>query len=387
MITAGYDGGELLRVLDFGVARLLPETGAEKLTRTGQVLGTLNYMAPEQASGERVDARADVYAAGACLWAMLAGRSPIPGKNAAEVMARVLRGDHEPLGTLRPELGELAELVERAMATDPDDRFASAARMRAALAALAPDELVVRRIEAPAPTLAKTAVRARDTASAETAEETPDRRRRWLLLGLLALLAAGAAALLVIALDGAERTAVRAPAPTPVPVAPAVVETADAAMNTADAAMNTADAVVNGAEATANTVDVERNPAPDDPPSAPDGERARAPSGPTCDGVFGTYRGADTRHNEHVIDLWEQEINPVRSMLTTRCLGESRPGRFDMTLTLNEASRITRVRFDNNSTLSRRQRRCFRRVLVGRSDPNLIGPDDLRFYGIEIRCY
>jgi len=121
-ITTGYDGGEVLKVLDFGVARLVEQDGAPPLTVTGQVLGTLNYMAPEQAAGTRVDGRADVYAVGTVLWAALVGKPPFAGRNRGTLLKRILAGEYERLSTLRPELGALAAVVDRAMSLRPDER-------------------------------------------------------------------------------------------------------------------------------------------------------------------------------------------------------------------------------------------------------------------------
>jgi len=83
------EGPPTVKLLDFGVAKL----GEEDMTRTGVVLGTPAYMAPEQASGSaRVDVRADVYGVGAVLYRMLAGRMPYDGDDAAHVLSLLLAG-------------------------------------------------------------------------------------------------------------------------------------------------------------------------------------------------------------------------------------------------------------------------------------------------------
>lgn len=121
-----------VKVTDFGISRL--ESGS--VTQTGSVLGTPSYMSPEQARGEPVDARTDLFSAGAVLYEMLSGVRPFPGQNIAETMQRVL---NEKPADLRPSLGGawagLAPVVERALAKRPEVRFPTAGIMAEALRA------------------------------------------------------------------------------------------------------------------------------------------------------------------------------------------------------------------------------------------------------------
>ncbi len=120
-------------VADFGIALALEQAGGERITRTGLALGTPQYMAPEQASGERaLDARVDVFALGAVLHEMLAGDSPFA---AATRQAVVLRVMHEPPAALAMVPPFVAAAVGRALAKRPADRFPSAAAFAAVLAA------------------------------------------------------------------------------------------------------------------------------------------------------------------------------------------------------------------------------------------------------------
>jgi serine/threonine-protein kinase len=123
-------------VADFGIALAVEQAGGERMTRTGFSLGTPQYMAPEQASGQRgIDARADVYALGAVLYEMLAGEPPITGPTAQAILARVLTERPRPLATLRDTVTPHVDAaVTRALAKLPADRFPSTAAFAAALA-------------------------------------------------------------------------------------------------------------------------------------------------------------------------------------------------------------------------------------------------------------
>jgi eukaryotic-like serine/threonine-protein kinase len=113
-----------VKVLDFGIARGVVEAAAP---HHDIVCGTPLYMAPEQALGLDVDQRADVYAASAMLFEMLAGRTPYEGAEPSEVLARVLAGSRPTLADLKPDLpAELVAVVEAGLKTDPRERIASA---------------------------------------------------------------------------------------------------------------------------------------------------------------------------------------------------------------------------------------------------------------------
>ncbi len=125
--------GEVLKILDFGLARAID---APSLTKTGEILGTPAYMAPEQARGQRVDARTDIYGAGGCLYAALAGRAPIDGEPPLRQVVRAMAGAATPLLDVAPGVpAELAAVVATAMSPDAAARFGSAGVMRDALEA------------------------------------------------------------------------------------------------------------------------------------------------------------------------------------------------------------------------------------------------------------
>jgi serine/threonine-protein kinase len=131
------DGG-LLKIVDFGVAAAA-KSGDTQLTKTGYVIGSPKYMAPEQILGKKVDERADVYSLGVILYEMLAGAPPYSRGDHMSVMYQHVQGKAAPLIEVNPKvLPELAEIVGRAMAVDKSKRFASMEEFKNALAAVLP---------------------------------------------------------------------------------------------------------------------------------------------------------------------------------------------------------------------------------------------------------
>jgi tRNA A-37 threonylcarbamoyl transferase component Bud32 len=127
-------GGHAL-VADFGIALAIEHAGGERLTRTGLTLGTPQYMAPEQAAGERaLDARVDVYSLAATLYEMLAGEPPFAAESRQAVVQRMLNDPPAPLTARRPDVSAaLDAAVQRALAKRPNERFATASAFAAAL--------------------------------------------------------------------------------------------------------------------------------------------------------------------------------------------------------------------------------------------------------------
>jgi Tol biopolymer transport system component len=137
-----------VKLLDFGLAKLhaashgvdpgqIP-TEVGELTRTGQVMGTLLYMSPEQVEGREADARSDIFALGAMLYEMATGTRPFGGASRASVMAAVLQSEPVPVTTRVPGLpAQLDRLVRGCLEKDPDERWQSAADVGKQLQALA----------------------------------------------------------------------------------------------------------------------------------------------------------------------------------------------------------------------------------------------------------
>ena len=116
-------------VMDFGISRRIdaaPPTGAG-LTRVGEVVGTPEYMSPEQASGDAVDGRSDLYSLGLVAWFALTGRTAVTGENTQKVLVKQLTETLPPLATVRPDLpAALTTAVDRCVAKEPTARFADA---------------------------------------------------------------------------------------------------------------------------------------------------------------------------------------------------------------------------------------------------------------------
>jgi len=138
MISEKAGLGQQVRILDFGLARLLETSTAAKLT-TGIVVGTPNYMAPEQCKGSDIDARTDVYACGVVLFEMLTGRKPFVADDPIAVVRKHLLEAPPTLASVEPRIdfGELEAVVAKALAKAPADRYESAVAMSKAVEAAA----------------------------------------------------------------------------------------------------------------------------------------------------------------------------------------------------------------------------------------------------------
>jgi len=109
------------KIMDFGLAKL---KGAEKLTQTRSTLGTLSYMSPEQAKGEEVDRRSDIFSLGVVLYEMLAGRLPFAGEYQAAVIYAIINEAQQPVARYNSHVSaELERIVDKAMAKDREERY------------------------------------------------------------------------------------------------------------------------------------------------------------------------------------------------------------------------------------------------------------------------
>jgi protein kinase-like protein len=193
VLLGGEEGAEHAYITDFGVARNVATQSG--LTQTGRFVGTLDYVAPEQISGEAVDARADVYALGCLLFKLLTGEVPFPREGEAARLYAHLNEPPPAPSLYAPEVPmALDDVAIRAMSKQPDGRYPSAGDLgRAAEAAL--------RGEAPTVPERTVATGAAATRTAETVTLPGPRRRR---LAIAAAAAVAAIAIAAIALGGGD---------------------------------------------------------------------------------------------------------------------------------------------------------------------------------------
>ncbi len=120
-----------VKVLDFGIAKIDMGETATQLTAAGATLGTAAYMSPEQAGGESVDARSDLWSLGVVTYEMLTGRQPFQSTNVLGVIRAVMTATPAPVATLRPDIApELREIVDRSLVRDREQRTITAAAVR-----------------------------------------------------------------------------------------------------------------------------------------------------------------------------------------------------------------------------------------------------------------
>ncbi|NNE74984.1 MAG: serine/threonine protein kinase [Acidimicrobiales bacterium] len=204
-------------VADFGIAKA--STSAD-LTDTGALLGTARYVSPEQVRGEELDGRSDVYALSVVLYEALCGRPPFHGNNDLATALARLQGPPVPPRQLAPSLSpELAAVIERGLAVDPDDRFQSAGGLRIALerARAAPHRRAV-----PTPSKSDSSAPPSSHAAADSAADSyfnrsagteppltfAESERTWLvptMVLLFVVVALGVAALLLGVTDAGQR--------------------------------------------------------------------------------------------------------------------------------------------------------------------------------------
>ncbi|GCE14417.1 protein kinase domain-containing protein [Tengunoibacter tsumagoiensis] len=125
------DGGAWVKLTDFGIVRVAEDAG---LTNSGIVLGTADYLSPEQARGETLTASSDLYSLGVVMFEMLAGRPPFVGPTAVSIAMQHASANPPPLRQFNPLIPPVLEqLVIRTLQKEPEDRFDSAAEMQQAL--------------------------------------------------------------------------------------------------------------------------------------------------------------------------------------------------------------------------------------------------------------
>ena len=139
MLSRGRDGADVVKVVDFGIAKAAGAHDTQKVTKTGLVVGTPEFMSPEQLSGDPLDGRSDLYALGLVLFKMLTGKLPFEGSTVQDTMVRRLTDEPATLADTRPDLNfppGLQATIDTALTRNPVDRYQSAAKFGSDLAAV-----------------------------------------------------------------------------------------------------------------------------------------------------------------------------------------------------------------------------------------------------------
>jgi len=203
LVSRSRSGREVVKVVDFGIAKAMQEGAGEALTRTGLVIGTPEFMSPEQLLGDTIDARSDLYALGCIMHLMLTAAPAFDAPTREQMIKRRLSENPPHAQALDPGIPDAVDrVISRLLARTPDDRYSSAAEVREALSGphtrrLSESGAVIPRVETPrsAPTqvlsvAAPPRTTPRSTPVTSWAAASGQRRRRWpWVLGVLGIIA------------------------------------------------------------------------------------------------------------------------------------------------------------------------------------------------------
>jgi eukaryotic-like serine/threonine-protein kinase len=129
MIAKGRDGSDMVKVVDFGIAKA-SSSDAQKVTKTGLVVGTPEYMSPEQLAGDKLDGRSDIYSLGLVAFNCLTGALPFPSETAQEAMIMRLTDQPKTLAEMKPDVAwpaELQAVMDKVLMRDADERYQKSA--------------------------------------------------------------------------------------------------------------------------------------------------------------------------------------------------------------------------------------------------------------------
>ena len=211
-------GGERIKLLDFGIAKLMPAAGGNSTTNTGAVLGTPTYMAPEQCRGVAVDQRVDLYALGCILFEMLTGRPPFTGEGAGDVLAAHIHLPPPAVRATAPWCPEsLERLVAHLLVKDPAHRVSSAAALIGEIDRLATEVTAIPGPAATHPEMSTASAQTTLSAATGAGPRIPAPRRAvWIGLGLTVIAIVG----VVIAIGRDDEPTPSAGPPTAARLAP-----------------------------------------------------------------------------------------------------------------------------------------------------------------------
>lgn len=135
-----------VKVADFGIAQVT--SGETKLTMDGAVIGTPEYLSPEQCEGHPIDGRSDIYSLGVTLYELLSGKTPYYADTPVGMLMKIVKGEYPPLGSITPDIPvEIENLVKRMMATKPEQRFQSCRELITAIDAIKPKSVTMPPVE------------------------------------------------------------------------------------------------------------------------------------------------------------------------------------------------------------------------------------------------
>ena len=221
MLVRGRDGRDVVKVVDFGIAKAISgDEAGQKVTKTGLVVGTPEFMSPEQLSGDKVDGRSDLYSLALVLYQMLTGKLPFQAESAQEIMVKRLTDEPAPLTVTRPDLtfpNGLQQTFDTALARMPAERYQQVSKYATDVAAVtgrargaAAPTPATRSVDTEARTQVLGAGEARAAAiaatrtSAATAHRAPSRKRSPVPLVVGAVVMLGGAGAGVILLKGGQ---------------------------------------------------------------------------------------------------------------------------------------------------------------------------------------
>lgn len=154
LLTRDAEGNDVVRILDFGLGRFSgTESEAGRLTQVGKIIGTVDFIAPEQVeNAQKADIRADIYSLGCTLFFLITGRAPFPGSKLEEKLYARLLGTVPSLRALRPEVpAALDHVLDRIMARNPEDRYQTPADLALALGSFSNPQLLAQAAQQPSP--------------------------------------------------------------------------------------------------------------------------------------------------------------------------------------------------------------------------------------------